>query len=136
MYEQIITMLSATDYMSIVANDINALAGMFERYLSGADNLRIVSIILMLLAFILFLFLIIILYVKSTACDRHSPLACAHYILILGHSAFVSAYSRQIRYAHAARAVSVSPHALRRPDSIHVPKAAASRVSAVRFAAM
>lgn len=26
-------MLSATDYMSIVANDINALAGMFERYL-------------------------------------------------------------------------------------------------------
>ena len=58
-------MLSATDYMSIVANDINALAGMFERYLSGADNLRIVSIILMLLAFILFLFLIIILYVKS-----------------------------------------------------------------------
>lgn len=56
MYEQIITMLSATDYMSIVANDINALAGIFERYLSGADNLRIVSIILMLLAFILFLF--------------------------------------------------------------------------------
>ena len=43
------------DYMAVVANDINALAGMFDRYLSGSDNLRIISIILMLLAFILFL---------------------------------------------------------------------------------
>ena len=31
MYEQIITMFSSMDYMAVVANDINALAGMFDR---------------------------------------------------------------------------------------------------------
>jgi len=41
------------------------MATFFQHYFAGTDNLRIVSIILLLLAFILFLFLIVILYIKS-----------------------------------------------------------------------
>lgn len=65
MPDQVITVLSAGDFLSTVSSNLDVMAGIFSRYFSGADNLRIVSIILMLLAFILFLFLIIILYVKS-----------------------------------------------------------------------
>lgn len=65
MPDQVITVLSAGDFLSAVSSNLDVMAGIFSRYFSGADNLRIVSIILMLLAFILFLFLIIILYVKS-----------------------------------------------------------------------
>lgn len=65
MPDQVITILTATDFLSAISGNLDMMAGMFSRYFSGADNLRIVSIILMLLAFILFLFLIIILYVKS-----------------------------------------------------------------------
>lgn len=65
MLEQVITLMSGADFLSVVANDINMLAGLIDRFLSGFNNLRSVSILLMLLAFILFLFLIIILYVKA-----------------------------------------------------------------------
>lgn len=65
MPDQVITVLSAGDFFSMVSSNLDIMANIFSRYFSGADNLRIVSIILMLLAFILFLFLIIILYVKS-----------------------------------------------------------------------
>ena len=65
MPDQVITILTAGDFLSTVSANLDMMAGIFSRYFSGADNLRIVSIILMLLAFILFLFLIIILYVKS-----------------------------------------------------------------------
>ena len=62
MPDQVITVLSAGDFLSAVSSNLDVMAGIFSRYFSGADNLRIVSIILMLLAFILFLFLIIILF--------------------------------------------------------------------------
>lgn len=65
MLEQVITILSSADFLSSISNNIDVLASFFNRYLSGANNLRLASIILMLLAFILFLFLIIVLYVKS-----------------------------------------------------------------------
>lgn len=65
MPDQVITILTSGDFLSTISGNLDMMAGMFNRYFSGADNLRIVSIILMLLAFILFLFLIIILYVKS-----------------------------------------------------------------------
>lgn len=65
MYEQIIEMFSASEILSSVSNNIDMLASSIDGYLSGANNLRIASIILMLLAFVLFLFLIIIIYVKS-----------------------------------------------------------------------
>ncbi len=65
MQEHIITILSSVDFLSSVSNNIDVLASVLNRYLSGANNLRLASIILMLLAFILFLFLIIVLYVKS-----------------------------------------------------------------------
>ncbi len=65
MLDQIITIFSSGDFLSSVSNNLDIMASTFNRYLSGANNLRMVSIILMLLAFILFLFLIIILYVKS-----------------------------------------------------------------------
>lgn len=65
MPDQVITILTAGDFLSTVSANLDMMAGIFSSYFSGADNLRIVSIILMLLAFILFLFLIIILYVKS-----------------------------------------------------------------------
>lgn len=65
MLDQIITIFSSGDILSSLSNNLDIMAGIFNKYLSGANNLRIVSIILMLLAFVLFLFLIIILYVKS-----------------------------------------------------------------------
>ncbi len=65
MHEQLTAFIQAGDFLAAVSNNIDILAGMFDHYLSGANNLRLASIILMLLAFILFLFLIIILYVKS-----------------------------------------------------------------------
>lgn len=54
MPDQVITVLSAGDFLSAVSSNLDVMAGIFSRYFSGADNLRIVSIILMLLAFILF----------------------------------------------------------------------------------
>ena len=58
MYEQIIEMFSASEILSSVSNNIDMLASSIDGYLSGANNLRIASIILMLLAFVLFLFLL------------------------------------------------------------------------------
>ena len=51
MPDQVITVLSAGDFLSAVSSNLDVMAGIFSRYFSGADNLRIVSIILMLLAF-------------------------------------------------------------------------------------
>lgn len=65
MQEQIITIFANSGILSSVSNNIDVLAEVIDGYLSGANNLRVASIILMLLAFILFLFLVIILYVKS-----------------------------------------------------------------------
>jgi len=65
MHEQLTVLIQAGDFLASVSNNIDAVAGIIDHYLSGAQNLRLASIILMLLAFILFLFLIIILYVKS-----------------------------------------------------------------------
>ena len=65
MPDQVITILSTGDFFNMMSSNLDIMAGFFSRYFSGADNLRIVSVILMLLALILFLFLIIILYVKS-----------------------------------------------------------------------
>ena len=77
MPDQVITVLSAGDFLSTVSSNLDVMAGLFSRYFSGADNLRIVSILLMLLAFILFLFLIIILYVKSIVSFLKSDQAAA-----------------------------------------------------------
>ena len=65
MYVQIISIFSSSEILATVSNNIDDLATIIDGYLSGANNLRIASIILMLLAFILFLFLVIIIYVKS-----------------------------------------------------------------------
>lgn len=61
MYEQIISIFSSSEILATVSNNIDDLATIIDGYLSGANNLRIASIILMLLAFILFLFLVIII---------------------------------------------------------------------------
>lgn len=65
MLEQMITVFSSESFMSSVVSHVDVLAGVFSKYLSGLSNIRMASIILMLLAFVLFLFLIIVLYVKS-----------------------------------------------------------------------
>lgn len=65
MLEQVITIFSSDDILGSVVGNIDVLAGVFHKYLSGLSNLRMASIILMLLAFVLLLFLIIVLYVKS-----------------------------------------------------------------------
>lgn len=65
MYEQVIAIFSVSEIIGSVSSNLDMLANMADNYFSGANNLRIASIILMLLAFILFLFLVIILYVKS-----------------------------------------------------------------------
>lgn len=65
MYEQLVTIFSSIDIIGTISNKIDLLTGLVDGYLSGANNLRLVSIILMILALILFLFLIIIIYVKT-----------------------------------------------------------------------
>lgn len=65
MYEQLVTIFSSIDVVGSISNKIDLLTGLVDGYLSGANNLRLVSIILMILALILFLFLIIIIYVKT-----------------------------------------------------------------------
>ncbi len=63
---QDIALFLLTNRLSIaVTQNLSGMAGFFQRHFSGTDNLRVVSIILLLLAFILFLFLIVILYIKS-----------------------------------------------------------------------
>lgn len=65
MLEQIITLFTADSLWSSLAGSIDILAGNVHKYFAGIDNLRAISIILMLIAFLLFLFLIIVLYIKS-----------------------------------------------------------------------
>lgn len=60
-----ITFLTISRFSSAINQNLNGMATFFQHYFAGTDNLRIVSIILLLLAFILFLFLIVILYIKS-----------------------------------------------------------------------
>ena len=48
MPDQVITVLSAGDFLSTVSSNLDVMAGIFSRYFSGADNLRIVSIILII----------------------------------------------------------------------------------------
>lgn len=62
---EIITILNSEGILGAVSNNIDILANLLDGYLSGANNLRMASIILMLLAFVMFLFLVIIIYVKS-----------------------------------------------------------------------
>lgn len=65
MYEQLAAIFSSADIIGVLSSKIDLLTGFVDGYLSGADNLRLISIILMILALILFLFLIIIIYVKT-----------------------------------------------------------------------
>ena len=65
MFEQIITLFSAESFFASAITNIDLLAGTVDKYLSGMSNVRIVSYLLMLLAFIVFLFLVIVIYVKS-----------------------------------------------------------------------
>lgn len=65
MYEQLAAIYSSIDIIGSISSKLDLLTGLIDGYLSGANNLRLVSIILMILALILFLFLIIIIYVKT-----------------------------------------------------------------------
>lgn len=64
MLEQIIT-ITSSDYLKIIAQDINSVLAFLASYWDGANTLRVASIVLMLIAVALFLLLIISLYVKS-----------------------------------------------------------------------
>lgn len=65
MLKYIISFWALTRFSSAISQNLNGMATFFQHYFAGTNNLRIVSIILLLLAFILFLFLIVILYIKS-----------------------------------------------------------------------
>ncbi len=65
MLKYMITVWTLSHFSSAINQNLNGMATFFQHYFAGTDNLRIVSIILLLLAFILFLFLIVILYIKS-----------------------------------------------------------------------
>ncbi len=65
MQGQIITFVALERFASLVAQNTTRMSGFFQNYFVGAENLRIVSVILLLLAFILFLFLIVVVYIKS-----------------------------------------------------------------------
>lgn len=57
--------MASNRFSVAIMQNLDGMAGFFQRHFAGTDNLRVVSIILLLLAFILFLFLVIILYIKS-----------------------------------------------------------------------
>ena len=61
MLKNIALFLLSTRFSIAVSQNLNGMAGFFQRHFSGTDNLRVVSVILLLLAFVLFLFLIVIL---------------------------------------------------------------------------
>ena len=65
MFDQIITFISAETFFTSAMSNIDVLAGVVDKYISGMSNVRLVSYLLMLLAFIVFLFLVIVIYVKS-----------------------------------------------------------------------
>ncbi len=65
MLQNITLFFIASRFGFAITQNLNGVAGFFQRHFAGTDNLRMVSIILLLLAFILFLFLIVILYIKS-----------------------------------------------------------------------
>ena len=65
MFEQIITLFCAESFFASAVTNIDVLAGTLDKYLTGMSNVRIASYLLMLLAFIVFLFLVIVIYVKS-----------------------------------------------------------------------
>ncbi len=65
MLKYIISFWALTRFSVAISQNLNGMATFFQHYFAGTNNLRIVSIILLLLAFILFLFLIVILYIKS-----------------------------------------------------------------------
>lgn len=60
-----IEQLTSFDFMTKISLKFDMLLNYFEGYLSGADNLKVISFVLMMLALILFLFLIIIIYVRN-----------------------------------------------------------------------
>ena len=53
MYEQLAAIFSSADIIGVLSSKIDLLTGFVDGYLSGADNLRLISIILMILALIL-----------------------------------------------------------------------------------
>lgn len=61
MIEQLVSL----NFMTTLSLKFDFLAHTINTYLSGANNLKIVSLVLMMLALILFLFLIIIIYVRN-----------------------------------------------------------------------
>ncbi len=65
MFRYILTFMALTKFSSAINQNLSGMATFFQHYFAGTENLRIISIILLLLAFILFLFLIVILYIKS-----------------------------------------------------------------------
>lgn len=65
MLKNIVLFLLSSRFSVAITQNLNGMAGFFQRHFSGTDNLRVVSVILLLLAFVLFLFLIVILYIKS-----------------------------------------------------------------------
>ena len=65
MLQNITLYLLTSQFGIAISQNMSGMAGFFQRHFAGTDNLRVVSIILLLLAFVLFLFLIVILYIKS-----------------------------------------------------------------------
>ena len=57
--------LATDEIINIISSNIDVIVSFINKYMSGANHLRLFSIILISLAFILFLFLIVIVYVKS-----------------------------------------------------------------------
>ena len=54
MLDQIITFISAETFFTSAISNIDVLAGVVDKYISGMSNVRLVSYLLMLLAFIVF----------------------------------------------------------------------------------
>ena len=65
MIEWVITIFAFGSVKAAIGNKIDVLSGAMDSYLSNSGNLRTLSIVLMMLAIVLFLCLIAVLYMKS-----------------------------------------------------------------------
>ena len=81
MIEQLITKISSLDVIGTISGKIKVLSGVVDQYLSNMEDLKLVSILLMVLAALMFLFVLIVMYVRSFINFLKAPVKKKSYIV-------------------------------------------------------
>ncbi len=81
MIEQLITKISSLDVIGTISGKIKVLSEVVDQYLSNMEDLKLVSILLMVLAALMFLFVLIVMYVRSFINFLKAPVKKKSYIV-------------------------------------------------------